>query len=248
MVKDIYKYLPVLLLLVISSHLLVAQKRKHVYLHSFTSIDIEDNRHVSFFFLLGHNYSGFRTSIQEGMKKSGFSGIQYSSLNNQRIVYPVLQERLEMGVGVSAGLSSKSGVNLKLEMKDWIKVVGYNINDGEFAIDSQLRTASLNYIYRFKGNRSEVAIGPTFFNHYVKASNNQKQENYGMGFECSYLYKINTLRKPWELGFKTEFCWIPQQEIGPFETNMNDTFNTIKVNPNLLSIGVVLGVGWKSLN
>jgi|GEM_PF-5372443 len=240
------KQLAIICCLLFFTRLSDAQDMKSLLLKDSASFELENPKYISVFFLLGHNYSGFRSSLKTGMERSGFNRIQYTSFGNERVRYPVVQERLEMGIGIAAGLSSRSGISAKIELKDWIKVFGYNINDGEFAVESQLRTVSLNYIYRFKGNKHEVTLGPTLFNHFVKASNNQKNEEYGLGFEITHIYKINNFRKPWELGFKTEFCWIPEQEIGPFDTDLNDIFRAPNVKPPLLSIGILLGLGWKT--
>ena len=137
-------------------------------------------------------------------------------------------------------------------------VFAEDMNEPLFQVRSEVYSASLNYIFSFRGKRDNINIGPVVAWHhmYSNQSVNEIPESSSLKAGVNVGYTFNVIKtEKWSLGFKANYTWLHNTEMGPytiehelneFEGNSDACTSTLsrnKIQLQTLQFGLI--TGWR---
>jgi len=174
--------------------------------------------------------------------------------------HPFTEKNAIADLEATCFLSGKTGVSLNAGLYDNIVVYGYQgigpLGNYMF-LKSQIRSLSLNYVFRTSDKRNIFFIGPSYLVHSVSdvSAGANSAVTHGRKLGVYVGYSLQFIRKKhWFLAFKTNYRWAPKSEMGPVvaqstfpdgssETlTYTSTFSRSKVSLSGLNIGLSIGL------
>jgi len=204
----------------------------------------------------GWSLGGPKNDIESNMSSSGLGHRTGPGWFGPGRTHPYTRKQPIFDIEASYYLAENKGVSLNFGLINNIEVWGYG-KYGFMILKSEIRTISLNYVYRSKNRKHNFFVGPTYFIHSLKEVKGGKKsslDNYGMpGVYIGYSLQM-IQKKHWFLALKINYRWAPKSEIGPFvdeqkfgiftsnPTIVTSEFSRTKVNVSCLNVGFQIGV------
>lgn len=221
----------------------------------------------SFSIFAGYSLLGPGDDIKNGMKDSGFGDTKPAHEGSAGtigpVAYPICKTGMIWNIEANYAFAKKSGIRFTVGKVNHSSTEGWdNIGAGnQLRINSDLWTASFNYVWSVSKEMGELNVGPVIARFEVNAvyfnSNKSKTSTSSKitgGFNLGYTVPL-VQKESWFLSFKANYTWLPSAEIGPYtlthvlgELTENpetytSTFDNIKVNLSTIHFGI--STGWR---
>jgi hypothetical protein len=215
-------------------------------------------------FFAGYSLLGPGDDIKNGMEDSGFADTKPSHEGTSGpvgpVAYPIGKNGLIWNVEANYAFAKKSGIRLTVGKGNHTSTEGWdNIGAGnQLHINSDLWTASFNYVWRVSKEIGDFNVGPVIARFDVNAgdansnrSNTSTSSKITGGFNLGYTVPL-VQKESWFLSFKANYTWLPDTEIGPYtqqhELALADktilytsTYNKTNVQLSTIHFGLTVG-------